>query len=327
MSGLANGSHTISVTQTDSSGNVSPAGSATWTVDNVAPGAPTVTRTAPTGNPTPSTVQTLTYSGAEAGGSFECKLDAEPVGPCTGSPTTRMGLTDGTHSYSVRQIDAAGNTGSTTTVTWVVDTAAPSQPTVTRTSPTANPTSSPSQTITYSGEPGGSFQCKLDAAAYAACPGSPVTLNNLSDGSHSYSVQQTDSIGNVGAPTTVTWTVDATAPSAPTVTRTSPTATPTNSTTQQISYGDLEAGATAQCKLDNGAATPCALSPITLSGLTSGAHTYSVTQTDAAGNTSSAGAVSWVVDLTPPPTPIVSGPPEPRDSRPRRSHTAAPKPG
>ena len=47
---------------------------------------------------------------------------------------------------------------------------------MTRTSPTANPTNSTSQTFTYSGEPGGTFQCKLDAAAYAACPSSPVTL-------------------------------------------------------------------------------------------------------------------------------------------------------
>ena len=75
-----------------------------------------------------------------------------------------------------------------------------------------------------------------------------------------------------------------------------------------ISYSGLEAGASAQCKLDSAAAAPCAASPVTLSGLSSGTHSYSVTQTDAAGNVSSAGAVSWVVDVTPPPTPIVSGP-------------------
>ena len=91
----------------------------------------------------------------------------------------------------MRQTDAATNVSEVATVTWVVepDTTAPLAPTVTRTSPTANPTASTSQTVTYSGaEAGGTFQCKLDARPYSACPSSPVTLNGLANGPHTYSV-------------------------------------------------------------------------------------------------------------------------------------------
>ncbi|MGH2960274.1 MAG: GDSL-type esterase/lipase family protein, partial [Solirubrobacterales bacterium] len=308
LNGLANGLHTLSVTQTDSSGNVSPAGSVTWTVDNIAPGLPTVTRTSPTGNPTPSTSQTITYVGAEAGGTFQCKLDAASFAPCPASPVALSGLSDGAHSYSVAQTDAAGNAGSATTISWIIDISAPSQPTVNRASPTANPTNSTSQTITFSGELGGTFQCKLNTAAYVACPATPVTLTDLPDGTNTYSVKQTDPLGNVGQPTTITWTVDTAAPSAPIVARTSPIATPTNSTSQSVSYGGIEPGASAQCKLDSAAAGACTASPITLSGLSGGTHSFTVTQTDAAGNVSTAGAVSWVVDLIAPPTPNVNGP-------------------
>jgi hypothetical protein len=308
VSALGNGPHTLSITQTDSSGNVSPAGSVTWTVDIVGPNAPTVARVSPQGNPTPLTTQTISYVGAEAGGTFQCKLDSLPLYACTGSPISISGLGDGTHTYSITQTDAVGNVGSAATITWVVDSSSPSTPDVARTSPTANPTNSLSQTITYSGESSGSFQCKLDSAAYDDCPSSPVTLPNLSPGPHSYSVTQTDLSGNVGPPTTVSWTIDTTPPSAPTVGRSSPTATPTNSTSQTITYGGLESGATAQCKLDSAAYSACGASPFTLGPLAGGTHSLSITQTDAAGNVGPAGLVSWVIDVTAPPTPIVSGP-------------------
>ena len=308
LGGLANGTHTFSVTQTDDSGNLSAAGSVTWTVDNIAPGAPTVTRTTPSANPTSSTSQTVTFAGAEPGGTFQCSLDSGAFAACPSSPVVLTGLGEGPHTYSVTQTDAAGNVGSATTVTWTVDPAAPNAPTVARTTPTANPTNSTSQRITYSGEPSGTFQCKLDAAAYANCPSSPINLSDLGNGTRNYSIRQVDGAGNIGEATTVTWTVDTIAPTAPTLARTNPTGSPTNSTTQTLTYGNLEAGASAQCKLDGGAFAPCAQSPVTLNALSSGAHTFTITQTDAAGNTSDPNSIAWVIDVSPPPAPNVSGP-------------------
>jgi hypothetical protein len=309
ITGVANGTHTYSVTQTDASNNVSPAATIDWTVDSVAPVAPTVTRTSPTVTPTSSPTQTITYAGLESGGTFQCKLDGAAYLPCSASPVTLTDLTTGNHTFSVTQTDGAGNVGAVKSVTWAVDVTAPNAPTVTRTNPTANPTNSTTQVITYSGaEAGGTFQCKLDSGSYGACSGSPVTLTGQTAGTHTYSVTQTDAVGNVGSATTVTWVIDTTPPGLPTVTRTNPTTSPTNSSSQALTYSGAEAGGTFQCKLDSGSYGACPASPVTLPSLGGGSHAYSVTQTDAAGNVSPVAAVSWTVDITPPPTPIVSGP-------------------
>ena len=309
LTGLTSGPHTYSVTQTDASGNVSPASLVNFTVDTTAPLTPNVTRTSPTVSPTGSATQTITFAGLEPGGTFQCKLDAAAYSLCPASPLTLNSLTTGSHTFSVTHTDDAGNTSPPRSVTWIVDRTPPGAPTVTRTSPSATPTKLTTQVITYSGaEGGGTFQCSLDNAAFTACGSSPLTLTGLGFGQHTYAVTQTDAYGNVGSATTVTWTVDVTPPGAPTVARTAPTDSPTNSPSQTITFAGTEAGGTFQCKLDGAAYGACPASPLTLNGLGSGSHAYSVTQTDAAGNVSAPGAVSWTVDVTPPPTPNVSGP-------------------
>jgi Tol biopolymer transport system component len=56
------------------------------------------------------------------------------------------------------------------------------------------------------------FECSLDRATFRSCT-SPLPYTGLSDGSHIFQVQATDSSGNVDAtPAERTWTVDATAP-------------------------------------------------------------------------------------------------------------------
>lgn len=56
-------------------------------------------------------------------------------------------------------------------------------------------------------EPGSTFQCKLDAAAYAGCA-SPTTYPAVSAGSHTFNVRATDPAGNVDqSPASHTWTV------------------------------------------------------------------------------------------------------------------------
>jgi hypothetical protein len=295
LTNLSSGSHSYSVTQTDAAGNVSPPMTVTWSIDTSLPSAPTVTRSSPTGTPTNSTSQTITYSGIESGGAAQCKLDGAAYAACGSSPFTLNGLAGGAHTVSVTQTDSAGNVSPAGTVTWTVDTVAPNAPTVTRTSPTANPTTSASQTVTYSGaEPGGTFQCKLDSAPFSACPGSPISISALTDGTHSYSITQTDAAGNISAEGTVDWVVDTTAPTAPSVTRTSPSTDPTSVTAQTFSIGG-ESGNSFECKLDQGSYAPCGAGAYTVTGLALGTHTLAVKQTDGAGNTSPPAAIAWTV--------------------------------
>jgi len=60
-------------------------------------------------------------------------------------------------------------------------------------------------------------QCKLDGAGYTPCT-SPESSANLSNGEHIFTVEATDSLGNVSAPASYSWSVDTTAPPAPTIT-------------------------------------------------------------------------------------------------------------
>jgi len=141
---------------------------------------------------------------------FECKLDAGTYASCT-SPKSLSSLSDGSHTFSVRAKDAAGNVDqSPDSYTWTVDTTAPN------TTIDSNPnalTNSTSASFTFSSnETGSTFQCKLDSGSYANCT-SPENLTGLSEGSHTFSVRATDAAGNTDAtPASYTWTVDTVAP-------------------------------------------------------------------------------------------------------------------
>ena len=69
-------------------------------------------------------------------------------------------------------------------------------------------TNDPTPTFTFSStDPGATFQCKLDAGAYAPCS-SPRTVAHLNDGSHTFYVRARDPSGNLDAtPATRTFTV------------------------------------------------------------------------------------------------------------------------
>jgi hypothetical protein len=131
---------------------------------------------------------------------------------CPSSPATLTGLNDGVYEFSVRQTDSAGNIGAVATKTWVVDTTPPAMPTVVRTNPTASITTSTTQTIAYAGEAGATFECKFDGGTYVTCPASPMTLSDLSLGSHIVTLRQTDAAGNSSPAASVAWSIQAAPP-------------------------------------------------------------------------------------------------------------------
>jgi len=119
FSGLADGSHTLVVTATDSAGLTGNA-SHSWAIDTTMP---TVTFTTTPANPSGQSSGNFTFT-SEAGATFQCQLDGGSWYACS-SPYTFGPLTDGSHSLSVRANDTTGNVSSLATYSWAIDTSAP----------------------------------------------------------------------------------------------------------------------------------------------------------------------------------------------------------
>lgn len=114
--------HTIRVTGTDSFGNVGPAATNSFTVDDLGPSL-TISGTPANGSTPATTSAALTFqiqpTNEPAPYSFECKFDtATTFTACTGF--NQSGLADGAHTLRVRAIDRFNNIGGEVTHTWTI---------------------------------------------------------------------------------------------------------------------------------------------------------------------------------------------------------------
>ena len=122
---VGEGAHTFQVSALDSKGqpDATPA-TRTWHVDLTAPETALTRQPAAVDN---TAAPSLEFSGTDPGGgpvTFECALDVAPFAACT-SPNV-LSLVDGSHTFAVRAVDAAGNPDATpASVTWLVDTTSP----------------------------------------------------------------------------------------------------------------------------------------------------------------------------------------------------------
>ncbi len=296
--GLAQGAHTFEMRATDPAGNTdaSPA-SRSWTVDTIAPD--TTIDSGPSGLVNTSSAS-FAFS-SEAGATFECSRDGAAFTTCS-SPAAYLSLAEGAHAFEVRAADAAGNTdASPASRTWTVDTIAPQ---TTIDSGPSGLVNTAAASFGFSSEPGATFQCSRDGAAFSPCT-SPKDYATLAEGVHTFEVKATDAAGNTDStPASRSWSVDTIAPD------TTIDSGPSGLVTSAAASLDFssEAGTTFQCSLDGAAFSPCT-SPKDYATLAEGVHTFEVRATDAAGNTDNSPASrSWTVDTIAPQTTIDSGP-------------------
>jgi hypothetical protein len=198
------------------------------------------------------------------------------------------------HTFTVRAADAAANVGPAAVVTWTIDARAP---VVTITSDHPATTNSPNVSFTFSSDKiPVNFACQLDGGALAACT-SPKPYVRLTQGQHTFLVQATDKLGNVGV-MKYTWTIDMTSPMVRfTSTPANPQWTTSSGADATFAFTASESPVTFTCKLDSAPALPC-ISPKTYTAVPAGQHTFMVTATDGAGNPGSA-RYSWAISVIP----------------------------
>ena len=223
------------------------------------------------------TTPTFTFSADEPGVTFECRVDAESAVDCV-SPFTTAALPDGSHTFEVRATDVAGNI-EPAQASRVVEIDATAPDTAVDSGPSGL-SSQPSPAFAFSSsEPGSAFECRVDAAAFAACA-APFAAGVLADGAHTFEVRATDPAGNTDVtPAARAFTIDTVAP------ETSITAGPSGRTTDlnpTFAFA-AEAGATFECRVDAAAFAACS-TPFTAAPLSRGPHAFEVRASDAAGN-------------------------------------------
>ena len=108
-------------------------------------------------------------------------------------------------------------------------------------------------TFAFASEPGATFECRVDAAAYAVCS-SPFTSPGLNEGPHTFSVRAKDGAGNADAtPATRSFTVDTVAPATELTVKFGKRVTKKK---VKVAFSS-EAGATFQCQVDGKGWKPC----------------------------------------------------------------------
>ena len=204
--GLADGPHTFTLDATDAMGTSEAVKQ--FTIDTVAPDALITAAPPPLGN---GADVSFSFT-AEAGATLECKLDDAALAACA-SPQPYPAVPDGSHTFTLRATDAAGNQTELARA-FAIDTVAPAAPEV-----SGNPDG-----FTLVSEAGAAFACGLDGGAFAGCV-SGVSYTGLGEGEHVLAVRATDAAGNASTPTEHRFTVAHTPAATPSIIAT-PIATP-----------------------------------------------------------------------------------------------------
>jgi predicted phage tail protein/sugar lactone lactonase YvrE len=312
-------------TATDGSGQVSACSMTPieYIEDSTAPGAPQITLEPAS----PGSELDPSWSfNTDAGATAECELTGPsgvlyPFGPCTSPATFDItGEPDGSYTFSVRATDTAGNAGSATSDTYVLDSNAPTAPAITVSPP--SPSNDLGPTWEFAVEPGSSAECEFSyegtvQQAFTPCSG-PQTfdLTGEPDGDYTFRVQARDGAGNPSAPVGSVYSLDTTPPSAAVINAGPPNLT--NNTNPSWSFS-LDVGSTAECQLRRGGTVVSPWQPCTspdlhdLSGEPDGDYEFGVHAVDAAGNTGPDATDGFTLDTTGPSVSITASPASPDD--------------
>jgi hypothetical protein len=293
------------------------------------------------GSLTRDATPTLGFDSTENGSTFQCRFDGQSFFPCPSPFTRGSPLSDGTHTFFVKAIDAPGNESAVVSRSFTIDAHAPAAPNVNATNPTS-PANNNAPQVTGSAEAG----TAVTLYTTAGCTGMPVAWGSaaqfpspgldasVADNTTTlFRVRATDAAGNTSPCSTARkYVEDSTAPAPPQITATTP-ASPANSNSPKV-RGSAEAGSSVRLYKAAGCtgspavtgsatrfASPGLTAPVTDNTTTS----FRATATDVAGNISAcSNPRKYVEDSTAPQTTITAGPSGPTtDDTPTYSFTSS----
>jgi len=286
---LPDGLHYVVVYANDTAGNMGASSTVYFSVDSVVP---SILLVSPINTTYASTSVPLRFVTYEIASWMGYSLDGL-MNVTVGDNTTLVGLSDGVHTITVYANDTAGNTGSSQTVYFTIDTMvsnieilSPGNKTYAAADvPLVFTVSEATSWIGYS----------LDGQANSTIAGN-ATLIGLSDGMHSLMVYASDMVGNMGSSETVYFAVDTTLPS---ITILSPENKTYADNDVPLSLTVDEQVSWMAYSLD-GQANVTITGDITLSGLSKGSHSLTVYVKDMAGNAGASKVVHFAVEIQQP---------------------------
>ena len=194
---LEDGTYLVNALATDGSGETTLTSSRIVRVENDAP-----ETTIESGPPASgqNTSPTFEFSSSEGASTFECRIDGAAFAPCD-SPYSSGPLALGNHVFEVRASDTAANVDPTPAshsfaIVPPPDTQAPD--TTIDSGPAATGVDTAPVFGFSSSEPGSTFECRFDGAAFAPCS-SPFAPGELTLGDHTFEVRATDASANTDA--------------------------------------------------------------------------------------------------------------------------------
>ncbi|WP_244097227.1 beta strand repeat-containing protein, partial [Burkholderia ambifaria] len=200
------GVNNVQVREIDIAGNTSSATSFSFTLDTsaAAPGVALTTDSGTSATDHITNVGTLNLSGIETGATVQYSVD-------NGAHwNTSFSAVEGLNNVQVRQIDVAGNTSSATSLSFTLDTsaAAPGVALTTDSGSSATDHITNVGTLNLSGiETGATVQYSIDNGAHWN------TSFSATEGVNNLQVRQIDIAGNISNATSLSFTLDTTAPS------------------------------------------------------------------------------------------------------------------
>ncbi|XDF79548.1 Ig-like domain-containing protein [Aliivibrio fischeri] len=294
---VVEGNNSIVVRETDAAGNVSGETGLDFVLDTQAPNAPTITLDTDSGTSNGDLLTndgSFTVAPSEAGNTVEYFVDGEWT---TDAPTA----TEGDNSIVVREVDAAGNVSGETSLDFVLDTQAPSAPTITLDTDSGMLgddllTNDGSFTVTPS-EAGNTVEYQAADGSWSTTPPAVV------EGDNSIVVREVDAAGNASGETSLDFVLDTQAPNAPTITLDTDSGMLGDdllTNDGSFTVTPSEAGNTVEYQAADGSwsTTP----PVVVEG----DNSIVVREVDAAGNVSGETSLDFVLDTQAPNAPTIT---------------------